>query len=66
VKVKGRSAVGHATDITGHLGGIGLEIVEGLLAETAKLKDKAESRITIIEIICSLLIMIRIATQESA
>jgi hypothetical protein len=52
--------------MTGHLGGIVLEIVEGLPAETAKLKDKAESRITVIVINCGLLIMIPIANQESA
>jgi hypothetical protein len=66
VKVKGRSAVGHDTDMTGHFGGNTLEVVEGLPAETLKLKDKAESSITVLEIICGLLIMSPIATQESA
>jgi hypothetical protein len=51
--------------MTGHLGGIFLEIVEGLLAETAKLKDKAENRITLIVLNCSLVIMIPIATKKA-
>jgi hypothetical protein len=44
--------------MTGHLGGITLEIADALTAETAKLKDKAESRITVIESHCCLLVMI--------
>jgi hypothetical protein len=44
--------------MTGHLGGIGLEILEGFLAKTAKLKDKTDSRIMVIVIKCGLLVMI--------
>lgn len=62
--MNGRSAVGHDADTTGHLGGIALKIGEGLPAETARLKDKAESRITAMVITCGLLI-IPIVNQES-
>jgi hypothetical protein len=51
--------------MTGHLEGIDLEIVEGRLAENAKLKDKAESRIRILVINCDLIIRIPITNQES-
>jgi hypothetical protein len=43
--------------MTGHLGGIALDVVEGLPAESATLLDKAESRNRIV-INCGLLIMI--------
>ncbi len=62
--MNGRSAVGHDTDMTGHFEGIALKTVEGILAETAKLKDKAESRITAKVITCGLVIMIPIVNQE--
>ena len=64
VKVKGRSAVGHDTDMIGHLGGIALAIVEGLRAETATLHEKPNSRITVIESSCGLLIMILISPEK--
>jgi hypothetical protein len=63
VKVKGRSAVGHDTDMTGHLGGTALEIEEGPPEKTAKLKDNAESRIAVLVINRGLIIIMSVANQ---
>jgi hypothetical protein len=49
--------------MTGHLGGIALEIAEGL-GESCKVTDRAESRITEMVINCDSLIIIPITNRE--